>query len=186
MTENKSKMTRCKYRHPYFGTKDDREISMHCHIDGWEDDKIKTVSEEICESCDRFKSRYIEYPLTINGIENTKIEYKQKCRLCAVQPCDEEYKGKTFVGIFIGELPISILSSFNNETGILTNSTMNNPAILVPKIGKIVFGCNSWWREIESIEDFSNITEEDIENTWYVQAMKEMFGNEKPDEKEET
>ena len=180
------KMSRCRYRHPYFGTSTDKEVKNHCHVDGWENDNIKTISKDICENCDKFDSRFIEYPLTINGIENSKIEYNQECKLCEVQPCGEEYKGKTFVGILLGNLPIAITSSFDRKTKILNVSTMNNPAILVPKIGKIIFGCNSWWREIESVEDFSEISEEDIENTWYVQAMKEMFGNEKPDEKEET
>ena len=180
MTESKDKMSRCRYRHPHF-EKEDNGISMHCHVDGWENDKIKKVSEEICERCDKFKSRHIEYPITINGIKNEKIEYKQTCCLCKVQPCDKEYEGKTFVGIFLGDIPIGLYSSFREDTGTLTNSVINNPAIFIPKIGKIVFGCNSWWQEIESIEDFSDITEDDIENTWYVQAMKEMIGGKRSD-----
>lgn len=73
-----------------------------------------------------------------------------------------------------GELPIQILSSYNPDTGILTNSTMQNPGIFVPELRKIVYGCGSWWREIKSVDELKAITDEDIENTWYVQLLQNM------------
>lgn len=78
----------------------------------------------------------------------------------------------------MGDLPISITTSYSGETGILTNRTMNNPAIFVPELKKIIYGCESWWREIESIEDFNGISKGDIENTWYVKLLKIMGGSE--------
>jgi len=71
-------------------------------------------------------------------------------------------------------LPIAIHTSFSSDTGILKNSTMNNPAIFVPELKKIIYGCESWWREIESVDDFTSISEEDIENTWYVKLLKSL------------
>ena len=141
------------------------------------DDKI--VNEEICKQCESYKSRYIEYPLTINGIENKKIDttglFHTCGELCSVKPCGEEYKGKCYFGIYIGDLPIAISSSYNEETGILTNRTTDNPAIFVPELNKIIYGCESWWRKIDSIDEFKDISDEDISNTWYVKMLKDML-----------
>lgn len=170
---DKSKRARCRYCYPSI-----RNLGeFHCVVDGREDDKVKTVTKEECESCDKFDSRYIEYPLTINGIENKKIDTSglgHECgSLCEVKPCGEEYQGKSYIGFYLGDLPISIVSSFDKTTGILNNTTMNNPAIFVPELKKIIYGCESWWREIDSIEDFKGISEEDINNTWYVKLLSE-------------
>jgi len=32
----------------------------------------------------------------------------------------------------------------------------------------------SWWDEIRSEEDFKRITDEDIQNVWYVKLMNQM------------
>lgn len=171
---DKSKRTRCRHCHPSI-----RNLGEHhCVVNGWEDDKIRTVTKEECENCDRFDSRYIEYPLTINGIENKEIDtsgLSHECGcLCEIKPCGEEYEGKSYIGFYLGDLPIAIHSSFDNNTCILENCTMNNPAIFVPELKKIIYGCESWWREIESVEDFKGISNEDINNTWYVKMLKEL------------
>lgn len=167
------KVDRCKYCFKFL-EKEENGVSGHCFVDGLE--KSRNVTEEECEACERFESRYIEYPLTIQGLENKEIDTRglgHECGcLCEIKPCGEEYQGKTYIGIYLGELPISICTSFDKRTGILENRTMNNPAIFVPELKKIVYGCESWWREIESAEDFKGISEEDIANTWYVKLLK--------------
>lgn len=177
--EVKTKQERCRFCHPFMGKNHDES---HCVVDGWEDDKVKTVSKEQCEQCERFDSKFIEYPLTIQGIESKEIDTSglgHDCgSLCEISPCGKEYEGKSYIGIYLGDLPISITTSYSRETGILTNRTMNNPAIFVPELRKIIYGCESWWREIESIEDFNGISKEDIENTWYVKLLKIMGGSE--------
>lgn len=84
--------------------------------------------------------------MTINGIENTKIETKgirYECgTLCEVVPCGEEYGGKSYIGIYIGDLPISITTSLDEKTCILKNSTFNNPAIFVPEL-------KEWFTDVE-------------------------------------
>lgn len=171
----KSKATRCRYCHRFMGKNHNEN---HCVVDGWEDDKVKIVTEEECEKCDSFDSKFIEYPLTISGIENGKIDTSglgHECGcLCEIRPCGEEYKGKSYVGIYLGDLPISIHTSFDRKTGILSNRTMNNPAIFVPELKKIIYGCESWWRKIESVDDFKGISESDIENTWYVKLLNQL------------
>lgn len=172
--EAKTKQERCRFCHPSIS-----DIpNWHCVVDGWEDDKVKTVSKEECEQCKRFDSRFIEYPLTIQGIDNKEIDtygLGHECgELCEISPCGKEYEGKSFIGIYLGDLPISITSSYHRDTGVLENGTVNNPAIFVPDLKKIIYGCESWWRTIESIEDFKGISIEDIENTWYVKLLKAM------------
>lgn len=170
--EDKKKISKCRYSHPHYR---DGNIVHHCVVNGWEDENVKTCNEQECEECSKFDSRYIEYPLTIQGIENKTIDnhglHNIGC-LCEIKPCGEEYKNKSYIGIYIGDLPIQILSSYDRTTGILKNSTMNNPAIFVPELKKIIYGCESWWREIETVEDFKGITDEDIDNTWYVKLLK--------------
>lgn len=160
------------------------ERCRHAHH-SWKDGKIHCIKKEgaevtndICEKCETFKSKYIEFPLTINGIDAQPIKtdslHCQTGALVAVQPCEEEYQGKTFLGFFLGELPLSIIHSFNQETGILCAYSHRNPAMFVPELGKIIWGCASWWSEIKSKEDFKEITDNDIENTWYVQLAKKL------------
>lgn len=171
----KTKRFRCRFCHPFMGK---NHNEFHCVVDGWEDENIKTVSRKDCEQCDKYNSRYIEYPLTINGIKNENVDTTgigHKCgALCEIKPCGEEHGGKSYIGIYIGDLPICITTTLDEGTGILKNRTMNNPAIFVPALKKIVYGCESWWREISSVDDFKGISDEDINNTWYVKLLKEL------------
>lgn len=176
-TTPSDKQSNCKYCRLSILSMSKNNIEYHCVVDGWEDDKVKTVTKEQCEHCTRYKSKYIEYPVTINGIENKEIDttglgHTVGC-LCEIRPCDEQYQNKSYLGIYLGELPISIISSLDNN-GILTNSALTNPAVFVPALKKIIYGCESWWREIKDINDFKNISDEDIENQWYVQLLRQL------------
>lgn len=153
------------------------EVEYQCMF-GQVDDDFPVISDEICENCPNFNSKYIEYPLIINEIKNEEINTKglfhKTGSLCEIKPCAEEYGGRSYLGFYLGELPIAIQSSFNTETKILTNRVMPNPAIFVPELKKIIYGCESWWRVIKSVDDFKGVSEEDINNTWYVQALRMM------------
>jgi hypothetical protein len=133
--------------------------------------------------CEHYDSWFIEYPLTIDGIDNCfnkeRVRSLYDCgKLVRISPCGEEYKGKTYLGILLGDLPIGAHISFNRESKILKVSPHTNPGIFVPELKKIIYGCESWWGEIENPEDLKDITSEDIENTWYVQLLKSMAGME--------
>lgn len=175
MCDKKKRISRCRFSLPHYK---DGSTEYHCVADGWEDDKVRICTEEECEQCMRFDSKYIEYPIFVNEIENKPIRSVHSGHeigsLVAVRPCGEEYKDKTYLGIYLGELPIQILTSYDPHNGVLTNSTMDNPGIFVPELKKIVYGCESWWNEIESEEDLKDITDEDIENTWYVKIYRWM------------
>ncbi len=53
-----------------------------------------------------------------------------------------------------------------------------NPAIFVFDLKKVIYGYESWWGEIKSEEDFRKITDLDINNLWYVKALKELLKKE--------
>lgn len=123
-----------------------------------------------CEQCNRYKSKYIEYPLTIEGleIENPKawgISFEPvRVRLCE--------DNKTYFGILLGNFPWYTMATFSETDKKLKISSATNPCIILPEQKKIVFGCESWWSRIEPGDDISDITDTDIENTWYVKLLK--------------
>ena len=121
-----------------------------------------------------YDSRFIEYPITVNAIEQKPIDYSDILyknyvgKPVAVRLCNSD---KTYFGLFLGELPSSSTVSLNKEN-ILTVNHMMNPAMFVPELNKIVFGYESWWMVLENEKDFQEISDADIENVWYVRALK--------------
>lgn len=130
--------------------------------------------------CDKFTSKYIEYPLTINALELSKepaIEdgFSGKIGdLVKVRPCAEEYQNKTFLGIYLGEMDIGLHASLNTGTKVLSVYRIHNLAIFVPEIKKIIYGCGSWWGKIKDESELKAISDNDIDNTWYVRLLKDM------------
>lgn len=128
--------------------------------------------------CDEYKSMYIEYPIEVSKINSNtdKNSYRdsQVGRFAKIKPCGDEYVGKTYLGLFLGELPIGHSISHNMETKELNVSFSTNPAIFVFDLNKIVYGMESWWGIIESEEDLKEITNDDINDVWYVKALKEL------------
>lgn len=170
--EEKSKLKRCRYCH--IGISKESKFEYHCCCG--DNDEITT--EKKCESCDNFNSKYIEYPIEVAKIDTDKIDtsglFHETGCLVEIKPCAEEYGGKSYIGIYIGELPISITVSYNKKEKGLKVGTLGNPAIFVPDLKKIIYGCESYWREIKGVDDFKGITKEEIESQWYVKLLKDM------------
>ncbi len=91
----------------------------------------------------------------------------------SVRPCDEKYNGKTFLGVYLGEAALSQSIKIEDEK-LKTNLSHYNPAIFVPDLNEIIYGCGSWWGKIESAEDLKQISDTDIDNVWYVKALKSL------------
>lgn len=90
-------------------------------------------------------------------------------KLVAVRVAGEK---ETHLGIYVGDLVTGAGANFHPASGVLTLKLGHyNPAILVPTLGRIVFGYESWWGEIKSEDDFKKITDQDIQNLWYVKAL---------------
>lgn len=87
----------------------------------------------------------------------------------AVRPVGDE---KTYLGVMLGDYAPPTLR-FDRETGELTvGRSIGNPAMWVPDLNRVVMGWGSWWSEIKSADDLRQITDADIENVWYVKALK--------------
>lgn len=71
-------------------------------------------------------------------------------------------------------MPVGHSISHNSESKELSISFSNNPAIFVFDLNKIVYGMESRWGIIENEEDLKEITNKDINNIWYVKALKEL------------
>lgn len=97
----------------------------------------------------------------------------------AVRPCGKEYEKKTYLGILLGDFPMGVSYSLSKEDPdvIEVKLAHGNPAMYVPSLKKTIFGCESWWHEIKQPDDLKDISDEDINSTWYVQALKAMDEN---------
>lgn len=134
------------------------------------------VSMDKCKACPDFSCKHVKFPIQVEKIEYTPISYNDSVTgsLVAVKPCADEYEGKTYLGILLGHLPTKIYSS-HTEDCTLEVSTMLNPAIYVFELKKVIFGYESWWSTVKSVDDFKEISDKDIDNTWYVQLLKAMY-----------
>ena len=164
-----TKMSRCRH---YFGKLlSCTEIENQC-----KKQEYKKIDESECENCPMYKSIFIEYPIQVTKIDQTPIDYRDCLDASKIgKPVKVRVKDKTYIGIFIGELPEATHISHNESTGVLTVNHRMNPAMFVPELNRIVFGYESWWSVIESPEDFKEITDDDINNVWYVQMAKAIF-----------
>lgn len=146
-------------------------------VNGWGDNQVETVTMNDCANCTHYQSRFIEFPLTLNKIKPEMRPYweDENCgRLVKIRPCNQKYGGKTYLGILLGELPYKPYIAYVPQNSELEVGTINNPAIFVPELKKIIFGAGSWWSPINSTDELKEITEEDIENVWYVKLLQWM------------
>jgi hypothetical protein len=92
-----------------------------------------------------------------------------------ISPVGKEYGGKTYFGILLGDIPLGILQAIDEDGNLLIERADYNPAIFVPELNKIIFGCQSWWGRIKKESDLEElITEETIQDIWYVKMLKGM------------
>jgi hypothetical protein len=96
----------------------------------------------------------------------------------AVRPCGDEYDNKTFLGVYLGEAALSQIIKIEDNK-IKTELGFYNPAIFVPDLNEIIYGCASWWGKIKSPDDLKQISDVDINNVWYVKVMKTIAQAEK-------
>lgn len=130
--------------------------------------------------CPEYSSRYIQYPIQVTRInydERMNLNEPDIGRFVRIKPCGEEYEDKTYLGLFLGDLPIDIRVRHNSSSGELSVGFRENPAIFVFALNKIIYGMESWWGIIESEDDLKEITQDVIEGQWYVKALKKTLGN---------
>ena len=102
--------------------------------------------------------------------------------LVCVKPVDEKYGGKTHLGIYLGQMIAGTMAiSYCPELKLLSTILHYNPAIFVPEIREVIWGCESFWKVIDSEEDFEEISNEEIENLWYIKALKKLVADKEGD-----
>ena len=103
--------------------------------------------------------------------------------LVRIQPCADEYKGKTYLGFYLGNIARYPDCSIAKEV-ITVDVGGHNPAIFIPELGKIIYGYESYWGKINSPDELKDITADEINNLWYVKALKEQLEKSVKDEVE--
>lgn len=130
-----------------------------------------------CDNCPGYKSRYIQYPITVSGIDIDDLTIHRADaigRPVAVRPCDPSLDGKTYLGIYLGEHPWILSAAHNEQTERLAIRSISNPMMYIPELKRLVYGAESWWMFIETPEDLKQITDADINSVWYVQLLKSL------------
>lgn len=174
-TKKRPRCARCRNRHY------DVEREFFCRL-GRQD--IFSMQEDKSE-CSDFKSRYFEFPLTVQGIEVREClpPMRQVGKLVRVRPCGDE---KTYLGVYLGELARVPMVYAHSDSKQLFVSLYQNPALFVPALSRIVWGEESWWSTIEAENDLRDISNNDIASQWYVRLARKMFsqGNKNDGEEE--
>lgn len=140
----------------------------------------KTSIERLHRTCEMAA---IEYPITVNEITYSDGDTLRQGRVMGgkcgdmvkVRPCADRYENKTYLGILLGDLALTQMCSFKEKTGELKISrVMYNPAMFVPDLNEVIYGCGSYWSRIESANQLKDISDADIEGVWYVKALKQL------------
>lgn len=137
--------------------------------------------KEECFACKGTGVKVEFWPRFITGAnwEDTgKIMYDGSSRVgnfVSIRPCADEYGDKTYLGIYLGDMATSIALGYDKSNGqIKPQFYRHNPAIFVFDLNKIIFGMESWWGEITSEDQLRKITNDDINNVWYVKALGQL------------
>lgn len=104
---------------------------------------------------------------------------RQGC-FVAVRPVGDQYGGKTWLGILLGDIAMRVTGRIDGDTMVFERAGLGNPCIYVPGLNQFVYGMESWWGILSSPEDLKQITDADIGNVWYVQALKALSESEQP------
>ena len=118
------------------------------------------------------------------GVVNTGVRANAVGSFVAIRPCAKEYGNKTYLGIYIGDIAMGVTTKRVQSTSDPSKGAISigfgahNPAIFVPELKQIIFGCASWWNIIKKPEDLKDITDDLVESQWYVKAAKQMFQEE--------
>lgn len=100
--------------------------------------------------------------------------------LVKIRPIGDWAEGKTYLGFYLGDAATSAGLKMEDDV-IKCYIGARNPAIFIPEVKKIVYGYESWWGRIKSTDEVKEITDDDIDNIWYVKALKALKGDDNAD-----
>lgn len=148
--------------------------------DGTGEDQLEKLCgrKAPCERCKGTSRQPKVFPWIVTGIEWDKREalrpavFSRGITWVSVRPCDEECKGKTYLGWLLGEIALSQSVRLRGDGTLEVSMSMHNPAIFVPDLERVVYGAGSWWAAIKTADDLRRISDADVENVWYVRALR--------------
>jgi len=123
--------------------------------------------------CDDYRSLFITYPITVNGItvERTNGDQLDVGRPAVVRLGEANgYDDNVHLAIYLGQLPISVVSAYTPATGMLANRLMLNPCLLVPLYGRLFYGMNAAW-SFATLKLLASVDQEDKSLPEYTWAM---------------
>jgi len=131
-------------------------------------------------TCDDIEPLYIEFPILVNGISSDLAYDRDNNEFrvgdwCIVSLNAEGFDEDFHIGLYLGMLPLSILSMYDKKTTKIINKFNPSPAMFVPKFNKIFYGMNMRWQFIESLEDMEGLFESEPQE--YLEVVKNRFKN---------
>lgn len=103
---------------------------------------------------------------------------RDKNPLVSVRSCKDNHKAqhgdKTFLGLYIGDAALGAHVEIKGDE-ISCHLSQYNPAIYIPQLDEIIYGCECWWSTIHSEEDLTAISDQDIKDTWYVKLLANLY-----------
>jgi hypothetical protein len=115
----------------------------------------------------------VKFPLTLDAIQPARAPRVREGvgRWCMVRPVKDT---KTYLGVYLGDLPLSMDFYVRTSTKTLILNHHTNPALFVPDLKRVVWGVESWWGFMDRPEQLRQISDADIQNVWYVRALKDL------------
>ena len=116
----------------------------------------------------------LDPPHTVRSVKIAVTGFKKvPYKYVSVRPC-KDGNTKTYLGILLGECSLGGQGWYNKDKQEIFISDRLNPMIFVPDLMTVVLGAESWWGPIDKPEDIQQITDTDIDNVWYIKALKEI------------
>lgn len=146
-------------------------------------DLLSNLSQSTKERVEKFTLEFdVKYPIEISGIKKHLFRGRsvgaKRGDFVAIRPCGDECQGKTYLGLYLGDFPVEYFCNIEKQTGILHIMPSGNPAIFVFDLNDIVWGRESWWGIIKDENHLREISDDDIQNIWYVKALKHIINRE--------
>ena len=122
--------------------------------------------------------RSLNWQLKFNNYKELRYKESEPIKLAEcgtpvkVRSCKKEHGEKTYFGILIGDVALSIGHTIEEGNIVYAEQSHYNPAIFIPELKTVVYGCASWWSRIESEDELKAlITDDVISNVWYMKML---------------
>lgn len=111
--------------------------------------------------CENYQSVYIQYPIEVSAIEsdNGFALYKNS-ELVIAEVYIPEHDGETCLALYLGDMPNTIVTTYNKETKIVKNKFLTIPMLYIFRLNKIIPGTRAKWQDLYE-SGIKTLTEEE-------------------------